>query len=154
MGMHGHFHITLLGPYLTDVLFVQSFNSLGQNACTVAAYMMSTCHGGCKLFTYLFCLALALAANLIVSYLFQRSQSKRCHRDTTTLADIVLRPLTCACAAPSNIHSEVHVTDARDQIGLGTIHVVFLFSNARAYVSAIRWTKYAYNCTKTVPPCS
>ena len=27
---------------------VQSFNSLGQNACTVAAYMMSTCNGGCK----------------------------------------------------------------------------------------------------------
>ena len=26
----------------------QSFNSLGQNACTVAAYLMSTCTGGCE----------------------------------------------------------------------------------------------------------
>ena len=28
--------------------FVQSFNSLGQNACTVAAFMMSTCNAGCE----------------------------------------------------------------------------------------------------------
>src|ERR1700733_10350289 len=27
---------------------VQSFNSLGQNPCAVAAYMMSTCSQGCK----------------------------------------------------------------------------------------------------------
>ncbi|KAI0246210.1 hypothetical protein BJV78DRAFT_1256871, partial [Lactifluus subvellereus] len=24
-----------------------TFNSLGQNACTVAAYLMATCNGGC-----------------------------------------------------------------------------------------------------------
>jgi hypothetical protein len=29
-------------------LCVQTFNSLGQNACTVAAFMMSTCSGGCE----------------------------------------------------------------------------------------------------------
>src|SRR6266849_8140787 len=58
---------------LTDlVAFPQSSNSLGQNACTIAAYMFSTCHGGCKLFPRLFCLVLAPAVNLIVSSLFQR----------------------------------------------------------------------------------
>ncbi|KAF8497760.1 hypothetical protein F5888DRAFT_1694652 [Russula emetica] len=31
---------------LPSLLFVQSFNSLGQSACTIAAFMMSTCNAG------------------------------------------------------------------------------------------------------------
>jgi len=33
----------------------QSHNSLGQNACTVAAYLMSTCNGGCEFSSSLLC---------------------------------------------------------------------------------------------------
>src|SRR5258707_2461387 len=42
------FHITFLGPYLTrwHFVFVQTYNSLNQNACGVAAFMMSTCNAG------------------------------------------------------------------------------------------------------------
>src|SRR5258708_1061849 len=41
-----------LGPYLTrwHFIFVQSYNSLNQNACAVAAFMMATCNAGSESF--------------------------------------------------------------------------------------------------------
>lgn len=39
---------TFLGNYLIAWHFAQSFNSLGQNPCTVAAHLISTCHSGCE----------------------------------------------------------------------------------------------------------
>src|SRR5258708_822852 len=47
-----HFYITFLGPYLIQwhFVFVQTYNSLGQNACAVRAFMMATCNGGCEPF--------------------------------------------------------------------------------------------------------
>lgn len=38
------------------ITFVQTFNSLGQNPCTVLAYMMSTCNGGREFFSFFNCL--------------------------------------------------------------------------------------------------
>ena len=58
MGMHifisaVHF-LALTEP---DGLFVQSYNSLGQNPCWVAAYMLSICGNDSKSFYCLLCLA-------------------------------------------------------------------------------------------------
>ena len=51
MGMHIVISILRL-----DDLFVQSFNSLEQDPCMVAATMMGTCNGGSGSFAFLFCL--------------------------------------------------------------------------------------------------
>jgi len=64
MGMP-HFHITLFALTRSDGLFVQSFNSLGQDACLIVAYMMSTCNGGCESFTFYSCLATAESQRFI-----------------------------------------------------------------------------------------
>lgn len=45
----------ILGRCLICWYCAQSHNSLGQNACTVAAYMISTCNGGCELSSSLLC---------------------------------------------------------------------------------------------------
>ena len=66
----------------------------------------------------MFRLVLAPVENLIVLSLLQRSQSMRCRRETTILH---CRVPAYAYATPSHIHSSVHVKDARDQIGSGTI---------------------------------
>jgi hypothetical protein len=84
------------------VFCVKSFNSLGQNACTVAANMMATCNGGCESNACLFCLA---SADLIVLSLLKRSPSMRCSRDTGMSAQAALMTPTCASAALSDIHS-------------------------------------------------
>ena len=56
--------------YLIRWRCVQTFNSLGQNACTVAAFMMSTCSGGCET-----CIVLHLRA---LSYHLFRSVHYQC----------------------------------------------------------------------------
>ena len=84
-----------------DESFVQSFNSLGQDPCTIAAYMLSTCNGGCESLLCLFCLALATH----IDSSLQRSPSGRCSRDTVTLAQTRLTTPTCASAVPSDIRS-------------------------------------------------
>ena len=49
---NGYAHYTpwfrqrIVWPLSDPINCVQTFNSLGQNPCTVAAYMMATCHGG------------------------------------------------------------------------------------------------------------
>lgn len=60
--------LSFLSPELCSYC-AQSFNSLGQNACTVAAYLMSTCNGGCELFFLtLICPVLSSSSNM--SHLF------------------------------------------------------------------------------------
>ena len=63
---------TFLGRYRYLIRWrcVQTFNSLGQNACTVAAFMMSTCSGGCET-----CIVLHLRA---LSYHLFRSVHYQC----------------------------------------------------------------------------
>ena len=58
MGMHVVFP-TILWP-LSDLVmhYVQTFNSVGQNPCTVTAYMMGSCNGGREFFNCLHVLAL------------------------------------------------------------------------------------------------
>ncbi len=60
---------------------------------------------------------------------------------------------TCASAALSYIHSSVHVTDARDQIGPRTIPLVVL-PQLLELMSIISWSEYAAKCTKIMPPSS
>jgi hypothetical protein len=43
----------IFGRYLICWHCVQTYNSLGQNPCTVAAYLLSTCNQGCELFSCL-----------------------------------------------------------------------------------------------------
>jgi hypothetical protein len=94
----------VLWPLLDLIDFiVQSFNSLGQDPCLMAAYMYSTCAGGSELFPCYFCLALT---SIIVSFHFQRTGLIRCRRDTITSAHgKVLTSTTCASAVPSDIRS-------------------------------------------------
>jgi hypothetical protein len=49
------FHHAFFGHCLICWYCAQSYNSLGQNPCTVAAYLMSTCNGGCELSSSLPC---------------------------------------------------------------------------------------------------
>ncbi|KAH9992132.1 hypothetical protein BJV77DRAFT_453790 [Russula vinacea] len=77
-----------------------TFNSLGQNACTVAAFMMSTCNGG------------SFTINALPGPSYSYS------------GPAVLTTLICASATPSHIPSLVHVTHARDRSGFRTIPIV------------------------------
>ena len=87
------------------VLFVlQTFNSIDQNACTVAAYLMSTCNGGCEC-QCLPCTQVFASADLADSALLQRSPSIPSYRDIRTRARVVSMTPTCASVTPSRIHS-------------------------------------------------
>jgi hypothetical protein len=55
MGMLDIVSTTFLGNYLIAWHYAQSANSLGQNPCTVAAYLISTCYGGCEWSSFLSC---------------------------------------------------------------------------------------------------
>ncbi len=48
----------------------------------------------------------------------------------------------------------MHVPDAREKVGLGTIPVLVTLSILEAYVSVISWSEYVTNCTETLPPAS
>ena len=92
-----HFHIACFDDLVAFHLVTQFFREKCLYSCCVQMMISTDMPWGCKLFVRLFYLALAPAASLIVSSPFQLSQSKPCHRDTTTLAHIVLRALVCAC---------------------------------------------------------
>jgi hypothetical protein len=126
---------------------VQTFNTLGQNACTVAAFMMSTCSGGCE---SLYCLT---SVSHLISSLSQRSLSMRFPaRATRTRGQAVLTTPICASATPSHIPSLVHVTHAKERNGFRTIPITVLSINPWAYVSDLSWAEYKYNCTTVLVP--
>jgi hypothetical protein len=95
----------------------QSYNSLGQNACTVAAYLMSTCNGGCELSYSLLCPCIF---DLVVSSFSQHSPSKSWPRDTTTRGQAVMMTAICASATASHIPSLVRVSHAKEKNGFRT----------------------------------
>jgi hypothetical protein len=113
----------------------------------VAAYMMSTCNGGCE-YSSLYCLT---STSLPVLSLSQRSISVRCStRSTRTPGHLVMMTLIYASATPSHIPSLVHVTHARDRNGFRTIPIAVLSPNPCAYVSDLSWTDYSANCTQVM----
>ena len=75
----------------------QTFNTLDQNACTVAAYLMSTCNGGCE-----YCVQFLLTR--LLKSILQRILSYPCCRDTHTPVLPLVAP-TCAAVTLSHIHS-------------------------------------------------
>jgi len=93
-----------------------SYNSLGQNACTVAAYLMSTCNGGCEL-SSLLCPCINASSSLVVSSLSQHSASMLWPPDTTTRGQVVMMTPICASATLSHIPSLVHVSRAKEKSG-------------------------------------
>ena len=97
----------------------QSYNSLGQNACTVAAYLMSTCNGGCEL-SSLLCPCINASSSLVVSSLSQHSASMLWPPDTTTRGQVVMMTPICASATLSHIPSLVHVSHAKEKSGSRT----------------------------------
>ena len=100
---------------------VQTYNSIGQNPCKVAAYLLSTCHGGCEL-SSLLCLA---SVRLVVSSLSQRFLSQHLPRGARTG---MLTRTTYASATPSYIPSLVHVKHAKRENGFSTIPSLSFFS--------------------------
>ena len=84
----------------SDGFYVQSSNSLGQSACTVAAFMMSTCNAGCEFVRFVLC----FVGDTYFLISFQRSLFYHCSRGPGTLAQVVLTTPTCASVAPSDIH--------------------------------------------------
>jgi hypothetical protein len=58
------FHHAFFGRCLICWHCVQAFNSLGQNPCMVAAYLISTCSGGCE-FSSLFCSCVCKPCRLV-----------------------------------------------------------------------------------------
>lgn len=81
----------------TDGL-VQAFNSLNQSPCTVAAYLQSTCDGGCE--------HSSCAYEALPSHFLQRSPLVHSCRDRSTSARAaVLTIQTCASATPLCIPS-------------------------------------------------
>ena len=129
----------------------QSYNSLGQNACTVAAYLMSTCNGGCELSSSLLCPYIFEPCRLISS---QHSASKLWPRDTTTRGQTVMMTPICANATPSHIPSLVHVSHAKEKSGSRTDSLRYPFQITWPYVSDLRWQKYMQNSSKVLPSSS
>jgi hypothetical protein len=73
----------------------KTFNSIGQNPCTVAAYLLSTCNGGCQS---------SFSCTTSHPHLTQLITSRPSRRDPRTLA-LPLAPATCASAAALYIPS-------------------------------------------------
>jgi hypothetical protein len=146
------FHRALFERCLICWYCAQSYNSLDQNACTVAAYLMSTCNGGCELNSSLLCPCVFEACRLIS--ISQHSPSKRWPRDTTTRDQAVMMIPICASATPSCIPSSVHVSHAREKSGFRTVSLRCPFQTTWAYVSDLRWPKYMNNCTNVLPSSS
>lgn len=137
------FYHSYFGYYLTCWHYVQTYNSIGQHPCKVAAYLLSTCHGGCELST-LFC---PVSARLVVSNLSQRFLSQDLPRGERT--GMLPRP-TCASATPSYIPSLVHVKHAKVENGLSTIPSLSFF-NFMAHILC-SYKEYVKYCAKVLPP--
>jgi hypothetical protein len=119
------FRQLIVWPLSDPMNCVQTFNSLGQNPCTVTAYMMATCDGGSES-SGLFPIVCASGPCGHWSYLFQITHFLRCPQETcTTMARTVVPTPTCAIAIPSHIRSLVHVVHAKDRNG---IRAVVMFS--------------------------
>jgi hypothetical protein len=58
----------------TEIFFVQTFNSINQNSCTVAAYLMSTCNQGseCAVSFTIFCGLRSLNLSLLLGSVHHR----------------------------------------------------------------------------------
>jgi hypothetical protein len=97
----------------------QTYNTLNQNPCTIAAYLMSTCNGGCELSH----LVLFYIHEPLFPYLLQRSPLMRCPWITRTGGQAVLTTAICANVTPSHIPSLVHVTYVKENNGSRTLPI-------------------------------
>ena len=138
------FYHSYLGYYLICWHRVQTYNSLGQHPCKVAAYLLSTCHGGCEL-SFLFCLA---SVRLVVSSLSQRIISQLLARRGTSL----IARTASASATPSYIPSSVHVRHAKVESIPSTILSLSLPSNSLAHIFDISYKEYVKYCSKVLYP--
>ncbi|KAN0119095.1 hypothetical protein V8E52_004542 [Russula decolorans] len=102
-----------------------SYNSLGQNACTVAAYLMSTCNGGSFSIK-------ALAPGYHYTGPSDYDDSDLCKCNTVTYS------LLSACVA----------CQEEEWISYGIPFVVVIKS------LGLIWPKYMHNCTKVLPSSS
>ncbi len=139
-------------PDLVAVI-VQSFNSLGQNACMVAAFMISTCYGGCELFARLLCLVLAPATSLIVSSSFPAYTLDALAQgysyggpnggdSTTCVCNTVTYSLISACGGCQGENWITYDSCSHTSSTLG------------AHMSIISWSEFVTNCTAIMPPSS
>ena len=64
----------ILSYYLICWHHIQTYNSLGQDPCTIAAYLLSTCYGGCQ--SYYLSLR-TLSTRLLCSVLHRSSDARR-----------------------------------------------------------------------------
>ena len=60
--------------------------------------------------------------------------------------------MICASVTLSYTPSLVHVTHAKEPIGLSTIPIGILFPDPWAYVFDLSWEVYKYNCTNVMLP--
>ncbi len=99
-------HHSFFGHYLICRHCVQTYNSIHQSPCKIAAHLLARCHNGCEL-SPLFCLA---SARIVVSPLSQGILFRNSARGNRTG---LLTSVTSASATPSYIPSLVHVKHAR-----------------------------------------
>ena len=131
-------HYASLCRYLMILIcwrHVQTFNSFGQDPCVVAAFLLSTCGGGCQYY-YLLCLSFGLfpSTKFADSSLFQRLPSFPYRRVTRTGGQVVLTAPICASATPSYTPSSVHAMHARERSGLRTIATDLFFQIPGPYL--------------------
>lgn len=128
-------------------LLSQTFNSLNQNACTVAAYLLSTCNMGCECsspcvqeekWRLISCMYVAWTINPLQQG-YHYSGPSGIDDGNLCLCNTVVYSLLSACDA---CQSETWIT---------YVFIVSFSSHAR-YASAIRWSEYSFNCTQTLPP--
>ena len=70
----------------------------------------------------------------------------------STRGQMVLTTLICASVTLSHTPSLVHVTHAKELIGLSTIFINIFFLDLWAYVFDLSWDEYKYNCTDVMLP--
>ena len=122
---------------------LQTYNSLNQSPCTVAAYLGSTCHGDCECSSCVY-------EHCRLTSCTQRIPFIPFPKIVCTIARQLSMP-TRARATPFSIPLSVHVPIAREDFGARTCHRVFL---KKIVASVIRWSQFTYNCTTKQPAVS
>ncbi|KAH9991395.1 hypothetical protein BJV77DRAFT_1008208, partial [Russula vinacea] len=111
-------------PNCTSAAWQWTFNSLGQNPCTVTAYMMATCDGGithCSV----------VPRKRVLLWPYGGADTYLCYCNTIAYS------LFSACGACQGQE-------------WNTCGIMFL--DSAAYVSVISWSVWVTNCTKTLSP--
>lgn len=122
---------------------VQTYNSLNQSPCKVAAYLQSTCFGGSE--CSLACMSTALSpfAAFTVDPLppgYQYAGPYVLDGDDLCKCNTVTYSLLSACGA------------CQEDLWTGYVLIMLFYTPVYESESVVSWSEWAANCTRVLPP--